>query len=133
MGATKIIVTVTRAGIPAGMRLRLSKHQAETRKHLLMNIDGDVFEAQKPLEFKMGEEFEIITGGGLPEPSKTLLSQVAAGKEAVEEVKKGKKEKAAKVDLSTKPKPPAGEEKKDEKPEEKLPPVPGTKIIDPTA
>ena len=114
MKAEKIVVTNVRAGIPAGMRLRLSEKQAAVRRHNIKEIDKGVFEALKPLEFKRGEEFEIITGDDAPEPSKALRAQISTPEEAAK-------------------KPAAGKASKEPKESDENSPVPGSKILDPTA
>jgi hypothetical protein len=123
MKGEKIVVVEERAGIPAGMRLRLSEKQAAVRMQNLKQIEKDVYEALKPLEFKRGEEFEIITGENAPEPSKALLAQVLPPEKVAEKIAAGKKGKVEK-----KPAAPKETEKKDERP-----PVPGQGILDPTA
>jgi len=126
MKAEKIVVTNVRAGIPAGMRLRLSEKQAAVRRHNIKEIDKGVFEALKPLEFKRGEEFEIITGDDAPEPSKALRAQISTPEEAAKKPAAPAKDAAAK-------KPAAGKASKETKESDENSPVPGSKILDPTA
>lgn len=70
------IVTI-RSGI-----LRITKEQADARHYGVKNIEGDLYEVFKPVQFKAGESFSY--DGELPKTMAHLTDDLSAKKAAAQ-------------------------------------------------
>jgi hypothetical protein len=105
MGFEKVTVTGFKLEVGVGKKLQLTKQQADARKHALTPIDGDVYQVEKIVEFKAGEEIGIE----VKDVPKIDLPKIETPAQASEKKKaSGKSKEKTPKEPVTPPAPPAG-------------------------